>query len=733
LTITGRYALPCVLAIPPGRTILGKEMAAAFATARRFVHVRGFAAAGWGQAGGRRGSEMRAVMLHQGHMPVSAVRAGRKRRARRSGLARGRDSHLAQNKPACLRGGLLAAAVLIAPCLAPLLAGTPVAEAGQAARLPAAAAAGGLAGCRGVAGSEVAWVACMLRQMNLAEKVGQMFMINAYGTSATDTSQATVAANQSLYGPGVSTIADVISTYHPGGIIYFTWSNGLTDPHQVVGLSNGIQQAALSQPVPAPMLISIDQEEGWIVRIGPPATVFPGNMALGATGSTRLAYSNAAITGQELRAMGVNVDNAPVVDVNTNPLNTADGIRSFGDSTLQVSRFSAAAVAGYQGPGNVAAVAKHFPGLGDTSTNPDTGVTVSDQTLAQFKRVNFPPFSAAIRAGTDEVMVTSVVAPKVDPSGTPAVLSRIFVTGLLRGYLGYRGVIVTDAMNAAALSAYPPGQAARMAIRAGDDELLYAQQPGSTPGSDFAQAYDAVLAAVRHGQISLSRIIASDTRLLRLKWQLGLARNPLTDPTAVDRVVGTAPHLAVARRTAEDSITVIKNKDHLLPLRLRRGTSVLVTGYGSTGLPVIGHNLASRGLTARVLVTGPCPTAGQITQAVAAARRAKVVLVATWNVWNTTSSTVCPSGYGSQTSLVNALLATRKPVIAASVGTPYDIAYYPAAPTYVATYDPQPVSLDALVAVLFRDVPPSGRLPVTITKPPPSTTVLFPRGWGLRY
>jgi len=618
-------------------------------------------------------------------------------------------------------------------CLAlALLAGS---TAGAAGAAPSAGGASVAAapGCGTVAGSETAWVACMLARMSLAEKVSELFMIDAYGTSATDTSPAAVAANQALYGPGVSTIQDVISTYHPGGIIYFTWSNGLTDPHQVVGLSNGIQQVALSQPVPDPMLISIDQEGGRIVRIGPPATVFPGNMALGATGDTQLAYTNAAISGQELRAMGINVDNAPVVDVNTNPLNRADGIRSFGDSTSRVSRFTSAAVAGFQGPGGIAAVVKHFPGLGDTTTNPDTGVTVSDQTLAQFQQVNFPPFSAAIRAGTDEVMVTSIVAPKVDPSGVPSVLSRTFVTGLLRGYLGYRGVIVTDAMNAVALDAYPPGQAAIMAINAGDDQLLYAQQAGTTPGSDFVQAYDAVLAAARDGQITKSRIVASDVRLLSLKWRLGLARNPLTDPTEVDRVVGTPAHLAVARKTAEDSITVVKNDDRLLPLKLRRGTKVLVTGYDATGLAVLGQDLAARGLTTQVLATGACPTAAQEAQAVAAARSSRLVLVDTSNAWDTAPTASCPSGNTSQADLVRELLATSTPVIVAAVGTPYDIAYFPDAPTYVATYDPQPVSLNALAAVLFGDVSPSGRLPVVITEPPPSATVLFPRGWGLSY
>ncbi len=593
--------------------------------------------------------------------------------------------------------------------------------------------------CGAVAGSRTAWVNCMLGQMSVPQRVGEMFMVNAYGTSATDTSPSAVAANQALYGPGVSTIADLIRTYPIGGLIYFTWANGLTSPEQVVGLSNSVQAAALQQQPADPMLISTDQEEGYIVRIGPPATVFPGNMALGATRSLRLARQNAAITGGELRAMGVNVDNAPVVDVNTNQLNTADGIRSFGDRPDLVAGLGSAAVDGYQQGGRVAAVAKHFPGLGDTSTNPDTGVTVSDQTLAQYEAVNFVPFRRAIAAGVDEVMVTSVVARKVDPSGLPAILSPIFVTGLLRQQLGFGGVIVTDAMNAQALDAYPPGEAAIMAIEAGDDELLYGQQAdlnAQAPMSDFVPAYQAVLQAVSTGEIPLARIDQSVVRLLSLKWKLGLARNPYTNPELARRTVGTPGHYALADHTALASITLLRNDQHVLPLAPHVGTKVLLTGYSTSGFPVLQtmeKDFAARGYDPTVVSTGGrCPSGADIANAVAAASNNQLVVVATANVWDT-SFCSSPSAGLPQVSLVDALLATGKPVIVCAVNAPYDAAYLQPAPTFVATYDPQPVSVDALVSVLFGSAQPKGRLPVTIRKPPLFTQILYPFGYGLTY
>ena len=575
---------------------------------------------------------------------------------------------------------------------------------------------------------ESGWVNCMLNAMTMPEKVGQLFVLNAYGTSATDTTPANVQANQELYGPSISTIQDLISAYHPGGLIYFTWANDLSDPNQVVGLSNGVQQAALAQDVPSPLLISTDQEEGWILRIGSPATVFPGNMAVGATRNLGLANQNSAITGQELRAMGINVDNAPVVDVNTNQLNPSDGVRAFGDQPGFVSDFATASVQGFQGPAGVAAVAKHWPGLGDTSTNPDTGITTSNQTLAQLESTNFPSFEAAIGAGVDQIMVTHILFPNIDSSGVPSSLSPYFVTTLLRNTLGYNGLVVTDAMNAQALSKYTPAQAAVMAVQAGDDELLYAQQedPTSPQPAQSVAGYQAVLNAVNTNQISSARINQSVVRILTAKWKDGLASNPFTDPNNVFNVVGTPAHQAVAQTTAEASITVLKNDAGLLPLKTSSGTKVLVTGYGSSGLPEIGQDLSARGLTPQVMPTGFDPTDAQITQAVAAAKQNQLVIVDTFNAWEADAQSKL-----QQVALVNALLASGTPVIVDAVGTPYDVAYMQGAPTFVTTYDPQTVSLDAMVAVIFGEVPATGKLPVTITQPPPSTQVLYPFGYGL--
>ncbi len=336
-----------------------------------------------------------------------------------------------------------------------------------------------------VSAAERAWIHRTLSRMTLEEKVGQLFVINGFGTGIRDKNPQMVKLNRQFY--GVSNMAQLIRKFKPGGIIYFDWSNKLEDPRKIAALSNGIQRVARRQGAGVPMLISTDQEEGEVTRIGAPATVFPGNMALGATRGIGLTQRAARITGEELRAMGINVDNAPVVDTNLDPLNEADGIRSFGDRPNFVARYGVAAVRGYQTHSSatgVAATAKHFPGLGDVAINPDDGAVSSPQTLTEVHKRNFPTLAAAIHAGVDQVMVTHILFPKITGSKYPLSLSPFWVKGQLRRYLGYRGLIITDALDAAAVSSFPPAQVALRAFRAGNDQLLEIAQPEALEGSD---------------------------------------------------------------------------------------------------------------------------------------------------------------------------------------------------------------------------------------------------------
>lgn len=553
-------------------------------------------------------------------------------------------------------------------------------------------------------------VRAVLAKMTLTEKVEQMFVSYVYGTSANITDASDVANNEALYGSTVTDGADLLSQYHLGGIIYFSWANGLTDPQTIGALSNGLQQVAMSGPNPVPVQISTDQEGGIVNRIGAPASVSPGNMAIGATFDPADAYRQASVSGSELRAMGINVDDAPVVDVNTNPANSADGPRSFGDRPAMVSAMAAAAVLGYQNSG-VAAQAKHFPGLGDTTVNTDNGVAVTNETRAQIMSTDIPSFRAAIAAGVKSIMAAHIVAPALDPSGLPASLSRPIVTGILRDTLHYNGVVITDSLSAGALAGIPENQVILDAINAGDDELL---MPAHLPAD-----IQTVLDAVANGTISVARIDQSVTRILTMKATLGLFANPYTTSARISATVGTSAHLATMADVARHSITLLRNANHALPLR--SGQHVLVTGWGVGTTQTLTNDLAATGLTVQRLWTGS-PNQATINAAVAAAEANDVTVVTTGNAWADTT----------QQQLVAALLATGRPVVVASVEGPYDVSYFPAAPAYIAAYDYQSASLSALSNALTGAARPTGHLPVTIPTADGSAT-LFGYGSGIGY
>ncbi len=461
-------------------------------------------------------------------------------------------------------------------------------------------------------------------------------------------------------------------------------------------------------------MISTDEEGGLVTRVPAPFVTSPGNMALGATGDPADARTAARTVGAQLAAIGINLDDAPVVDVNTNPANTADGARSFGDDPAAVAAYAAAAVHGFHDAG-VGDSVKHFPGLGSTSVNTDNGIAVTDETRSEFMRTDVPPFRSAIAAGADTVMAAHIVAPSLDPSGTPASLSEPIVTGVLRHQLRYNGVVITDALNAAALDEYPPVDRVLKAVEAGVDQVL---MPTDVPGS-----VQALIDAVHSGRISERRIDQSVTRILTMKMRRGMFDHPLVDVGAAAGAVGTPAQAATMAGIAGRSVTLVKNSAGVLPLSAGSGSpakKVLVTGWGSGSTATLSTAIAAHGVTAQQFYAGTSPSAAVIALIVAAAEQSDATVVITSNAWGNTA----------QQALVNALVATGKPVIPVAVGAPYDIAYYDGASSYLAASSYSTPSLQAVADTIFG-AQPTGHLPVAVTAPDGS--VLYPRGTGLSY
>jgi beta-N-acetylhexosaminidase len=580
------------------------------------------------------------------------------------------------------------------------------------------------------------WIEKKIRRMTLEEKVGQLFVANVYGESVDTTNPADVAANQTMYGPGISNAEDLIDRYRLGGIIYYRWTNNVNEPSQIAHLSNGIQKVALDQPARIPMLISTDQEQGVVSRVWAPATEFPGNMALGATRRTADSFTSANVTAKELGALGINQNFAPVADVNVNPLNPVIGARSFGENPELVSELSAAAVRGTQRAG-VSATLKHFPGHGDTVTDSHTGVPWIFHTKEQWEAIDAPPFRAGIAAGADMVMTAHVIMPELqidcDPETQegcdPATLAPEILTGLLRDELGYDGVVITDALNMAGVrEKYGDERIPVLALKAGVDMPMMVDTTTDTVSLEVA--YNAVLDAVRSGELSERRIDESLRRVLDLKRKRGLFRDPFVSERKAPRKLGTRGHLNAAERVGDHSVTLVKNDAGLLPLARRSGQKVLVTGYRSVSDTLnaqpaahLAAALGRRRVPTELFETGSAPTAEAIATAVDKAATSDIVVVATSNA----------SGSESQRNLVTALLGTGKPVVLVATRNPYDIAPLSQATTYIASYSWATPSMQAVARVLLGETNPVGKLPVRIPAADDPNITLYPYGFGLGY
>jgi beta-N-acetylhexosaminidase len=496
-------------------------------------------------------------------------------------------------------------------------------------------------------------------------------------------------------------IARALREHRPAGVSLFRAFN-IDSPSQLRAFTDRLQRLARTLGLP-PLLIATDQEGGQLMAVGD-ATPLPGNMALGATGSADLARRAGEVLGRELAALGINVDYAPCVDVNVNPRNPVVGVRSFGENPREVARLAAAMIAGIQSQG-VAATAKHFPGHGDTDADSHHGLPSVPHGLARLREVEFPPFQTAIAAGVKLVMTAHVALPAVDgPLAPPATLSHNILQGLLRGELGFQGVIVTDAMDMHAIGQGDAlGENAVRAAAAGADLLLLTSDP-----DDQRRVYASLRAALRHEALDPAGAAASLGRIAALKrWLAGAPQPDLS-------VVGSSPHRMVAAEIAERSITLVRDTAGLLPLRLRpeqriaaivpQPTNLTPADTSAYVIPTLGGALRERHPNVDEYRVSYAPGTEEIAQLAEQVRDHAVLIVGTFNA--------CASP--EQAQLVRRLLRLGIPSIVVALRLPYDLAAFPEAQTYACTYGVLEPSMQALAGALFGRTAFEGRLPVAI-------------------
>jgi beta-N-acetylhexosaminidase len=503
------------------------------------------------------------------------------------------------------------------------------------------------------------------------------------------------------------------------GVTLFRFSN-VESPRQVRSLTYAIQAAGRAGQAtvgrsPAPLLIAADQEGGQLIALGDATTPFAGNMALGATGDAELTERVARATGLELRAMGVNVDYAPVCDLATNPLNPAVGTRSFGDDPPRVAPLVAAFVRGLQSVG-VAAGLKHFPGIGDVVDDTHHGLATLEADRARLDASELVPFRAGIAAGARVVMSAHLAVPALTGrADLPSTLAPDVMSRLLRDELGFDGVSITDALDMRAL-AQGPNQVLDVlaAIRAGVDLLLTAPDP---------VARERIESGLRH---AASRGLLSAAADEATKVRLDAFSGWLAGFEDVDvEMVGCADHRALAAELAARSVTLVRDDDGLIPLRVGADARIAAimpapadqtpADTSSAVEPGLARALREHHAAVDEVVVAHAPSDAEIAGLARRTGDHEVIVV------GTTAAHLEPA----QSALVDALLArTTGTVVTVALRTPFDLGAYPSSRAHLSTYGILAPSLDALAAILFGRAPAVGRLPAAVPG-------LHPTGHGI--
>ncbi len=558
------------------------------------------------------------------------------------------------------------------------------------------------------------WAVKTLRGLSIEEKIGQVFMIWCR------------ASFLNVENPEYLQWLEAMQKYHVGSFAMSVHVDGpfllRTEPFEAAELLNRLQKESK-----LPLLIAADFERGVSMRLMG-TTNFPHAMAFGAGGRLEDAETFGRITAQESRAIGVHWNFFPDADVNSNPANPIINTRSFGEDPKQVGDLAVAYMKGARQAGMLTTV-KHFPGHGDTATDSHLGVASVNGDRAHLDAIELPPFRQAIAAGVDSVMVAHVTVPALDSDPNHvASISPAVVSDLLEKQLGFKGLIVTDALDMAGLThlfANNIGRAAVEAFKAGNDLLIIPP--------DLGASYDAMLKALRGGEISQERLNHSVLKILKIKGSLGLNKSRTVDLNAISAAVGKPENIAFGQQVADAAITVVRDNGKVLPLKSK--------GTIQGGLPYMtkeethnqvvavlfsddmrtesgrafGREFRARIADARVIYVDPRSAAGMSDDVLKAVDEAQTVVAAVYGI--PTAGKVGNSvGMADRSgTLLQQLLdhgAEKTAVVA--MGNPYLASDFPKIENYMCTFSNATVSEVSAIKALFGEIAIRGHLPVTI-------------------
>ena len=565
------------------------------------------------------------------------------------------------------------------------------------------------------------WAEKTLRKLSPEEKVGQLFMIWVR------------AEFLNVSSPEYLELRDTMRKYHVGSFaMTVRWEPPFlyrSEPYEAAMLLNRLQQDSK-----LPLLVAADFERGVSMRLRG-ATEFPHAMAFGATGDQEYAEAFGRITAQEARAVGVHWNFFPDADVNSNPANPIINTRSFGEDPQQVGDLVTAYIRGARANGMMTTV-KHFPGHGDTAADSHLGLAQVTGDAARLQSVELLPFRQAIAAGVDSVMVAHVTVPALDNQpDRVASTSPVIVAGLLKEQLGFKGIVVTDALDMGGLTRLYAGHIGRAAVdafKAGNDLLLIP--------ADLDASYKAMLEAVRKGEISSTQLDASVLKILKAKASVGLARGRLVNPESLSELVGKPASVALGEEISDDAVTLVRDNGKLLPFKEvgtvaaslpyqrveeahnRLVVVIFVDDVRMEAGRTLERQIRERVPDANVLSVDSRIVDGMSDSVLRAASEAQKVIAAVYVVPTAGRAVQGASGRTNSAGLPDANAALLQKILdrdadktmVVAMGNPYLAQDFPMIQNYVCTFSNVPVAEVSAVKALFGEIAIHGHLPITI-------------------
>ena len=535
-----------------------------------------------------------------------------------------------------------------------------------------------------------------MKPMTLRDEVAQLIFISFHGAAPNSRSRE------------YRTFMRMIREVKVGGLILVNWSNGRViqkaEPYAVAAFLNRMQRLAVT-----PLLVAGDFERGASMRVEG-VTVFPHAMAFGAAGDPEFSRYEGEVTAREARALGVHWIYYPVADINNNPDNPIINIRSFGENPEAVAAQVRAFIEGAHSDKKnyVLTAVKHFPGHGDTAVDTHMNLATINADREHLERVELVPFKAAIEAGVDSVMTGHIAVPALAPPDIPATLSPAILTGLLRKDLGFKGIIVTDALEMGGIAkGFSAGEAAVRALEAGADLLLMPTDPDA--------AVRAVVAAVQSGRLSHQRIHDSLVKILSAKERVCLDRKRFVDLEGISDIVDSPESNEKAQEIAGRAVTLVRNGGNFIPLAHPDNVCYVAMpeSHLSSQGQVFSQEVRRRAPKAVITSWDPSFSRQQLDEAAGRLTACQSYVVAAFTSVGAYRGTVGMLG-GELPHALETLIATGKPVALIGLGNPYVLRNFPNVTAYLATFSSVPPSELAAVHAIFGEIPIRGRLPVTI-------------------